>query len=84
MKENKVVEIVENIALPIVNNLGYDLIDVEYKKIGTDMTLIIFIDKPEGINLSDCEIVSKALDEKLDEADPTNGITYNFNVSSPG
>ena len=68
----------------VVQSLGLVLVDVEYKKLVTGMTLIVYIDKPEGVTLDDCERVSRALDEPLDMIDPTEGASYNLNVSSPG
>ena len=68
----------------IVNNLGYVLVDMEYKKQATGMVLELFIDCEKGITLDDCEKVSKALDEPLDELNPTADETYSLNISSLG
>ena len=68
----------------IVTELGYVLVDVEYKKQHSGMVLEIVIDKDCGININDCEAVSRALDKPLDALDPTNGQSYNLNVSSMG
>ena len=68
----------------IVSDLGYVLVDMEYKKQYSGMVLELFIDSPSGIQLSDCERVSRALDEPLDELNPTNDESYSLNVSSLG
>lgn len=62
-------EKVENLLKPIIEDLGYDLYDVEYAKEGKNYYLRIFIDKEDGIDLNDCEKVSNNINEKLDEAD---------------
>ncbi len=70
------------IALPFVEELGFELVDAEYKKEGTHYFLRIFIDKRGGISIDDCEAVSRVLDPVFDQelkADPDY-----FEVSSPG
>lgn len=81
---SEISEKVQKIAEPIVESLGYELVEVEYAKKYNGYNLTIFISNEEGITLDDCEKVSRALDEVLDEADPTNGESYTFNVSSLG
>ena len=66
-----------------VVGLGYVLWDVEYVKEGTEMHLRITIDSPNGINITDCEAVARAIDPILDEADPIEN-SYRLDVSSPG
>ena len=78
--KEKVTELVK----PIIENLGYELVDVDYAKSHSGMDLTICIYKPEGISIDDCEKVSKAIDGPLDELNPTNDMPYNLNVSSPG
>ncbi len=68
----------------IVTDLGFVLVDVEYRKQNTGMVLEVIIDKDGGVNINDCELVSHALDTPLDDIDPTNGASYNLNVSSMG
>ena len=75
-------EKVENLLKPIIENLGYDLYDVEYVKEGKNYYLRIFIDKENGIDLNDCEKVSNSINEKLDEADYIKE-QYYLEVSSP-
>lgn len=68
---------------PAIETLGYDLVDVEYKKEGKDWFLRFFIDKRGGIGIQDCEVVSKTIDPMLDEGIEIPG-SYQLEVSSPG
>ena len=76
-------EKIENLVSRKINDLGYELYDVQYVKEGKDYYLRIFIDKEDGIDLNDCEKVSNELNGMLDDA---NYITdgYFLEVSSPG
>lgn len=74
---------VEKLLEPIINQLAYELYDVQYAKEGKDYYLRITIDKPEGITIEDCEKVNRAIDEMLDEADFIKE-SYFLEVSSPG
>lgn len=80
----RVVDKALKIIKPIVEELGYVFVDLEYKKEHYGYVLALTIDKPEGVNIDDCEKVSRALDEPLDKYDVTSGASYNFNVSSYG
>lgn len=60
---------IENLIQKKIENLGYELYDVEYIKEGKEYYLRIFIDSPNGISLDDCEAVSNEINELLDEAD---------------
>ncbi len=73
----------ENLIEPTVVNLGYELSDLELKLGGRDGIVRVFIDKPDGVDLTDCEIVSKQLSAVLDVEDPLPG-HYTLEVSSPG
>lgn len=84
MNGKKVITTVMPVASKIVSELGYVLVDIEYKKQFDGMVLEFFIDSPNGININDCEKVSKALDEPLDQLNPTNDVPYSLNVSSLG
>ena len=68
---------------PIVNEFGLSLWDVRYVKEGADWYLRVFIDKPEGIDINDCEKVSRAINTPLDELDPIES-AYCLEVCSPG
>jgi len=76
-------EKVESLLEKEVNNLGYNLYDVEYVKEGKDYFLRIYIDNENGISLEDCEKVSNSVTEILDEADYIKE-QYFLEVSSPG
>ena len=68
---------------PAVERLGYELTDLEVRLGGKGGVIRVFIDKPEGIDLDDCEKVSLAVSALLDVEDPVPG-NYNLEVSSPG
>ena len=79
----RIEERVEKLLQPTIEKIGYDLYDVEYAKEGKNYFLRIFIDKPEGIDLEDCEKVSNEINGLLDEADYIKE-QYFLEVSSPG
>lgn len=82
-KGGQIVEIVRRISYPIAQNLGLELWDIKFVKEGPNRYLRVFIDKPEGITLEDCENMSRALDAPLDELDPIP-VSYCLEVCSPG
>lgn len=67
---------------PIVEGLGYEIVDVEWAKRDGADNLTVYIDIPTGVSLDDCEKVHRAIDPVLDELDPTDGKPYVLNVSS--
>lgn len=77
--EKQTLEILE----PIVAENNFEIVDVEFVKEGSEYYLRAYIDKPGGINIKDCELVSRALSEKLDEKDYIPE-AYILEVSSPG
>lgn len=77
--EEKVEQLVKN----KIEAIGYELYDVEYAKEGKNYFLRIFIDKPDGIDLNDCEKVNDAINDILDTADYIKE-QYFLEVSSPG
>ena len=79
----KVTELVASFAKPVVEEKGCRLWDVEYVREGSDYFLRIYIDKDGGVDISDCEAISRALDPILDEKDPIPG-SYHFEVCSAG
>ena len=81
---SKVEMLCEENIVPLIEKLGYDVIEVEYAKKVDGMNLTFVIDKENGVNLDDCEKVHKSVDEKLDELNPTNDSPYILNVSSAG
>ena len=73
----------EDLVLPIVEANNFELVDVEYVKEAGTWYLRIYIDKEGGININDCELVSRAFSEILDKEDPIED-AYILEVSSPG
>ncbi len=82
-EKKSVAERVFEIVSPIAKEQNLDIWDIKYLKEGASYFLRIFIDKPEGITIDDCENFSRAIDEPLDLADPINE-AYFLEVSSPG
>ncbi|MED1666637.1 ribosome maturation factor RimP [Brevibacillus laterosporus] len=81
---SKVVQIVEELLTPILEETGLELVDIEYKKEGSNWFLRIFIDNDSSnIDIEDCGTVSEKLGAKLDELDPIP-TAYFLEVSSPG
>lgn len=79
----KIEIIVEDSILPLIEPLGYEIVDVEYQKEGKDWILRLFIDKDKGIGLDDCQKVSNIISEELDKIDIIPN-SYLLEVSSPG
>lgn len=79
----KIEEKVESLIKPKIEELGYNLYDVEYVKEGKDYYLRIYIDSEKGIDLNDCELVSNNITEILDKEDYIKE-QYFLEVSSPG
>ena len=73
----------EELLEPIVEELGFELVDVEYVKEAGNWYLRAYIDKPGGIAVDDCEAVSRRFSDILDEKDYIDD-SYIFEVSSPG
>ncbi len=71
------------LVLPIVEEMGLELVDLEFVKEGANWYLRIYIDKENGVDINDCEAVSKAVEAKLDAEDPIEQ-AYVLEVSSPG
>ncbi len=70
-------------ALPFLEENGFELVDVEYVKEGSNRFLRVYVDKEGGIDIDDCGRISEYLSEKLDENDPIPD-AYFLEVSSPG
>ncbi len=73
----------EEILNPMIEKNGFELVDVEYVKEGGNWYLRAYIDKPGGITVDDCEVISRELSDKLDEEDFVEE-AYILEVSSPG
>ena len=81
---SKISEKIEEFLTPIVEELGYEIVEVEFAKKYNGYNLTVFIDKPGGgININDCEAFHRAIDPILDDADPISE-SYILEVSSPG
>lgn len=78
-----IVRTTEELLAPILKHKDLELVDVEYVKEGSNWYLRVYIDKENGLDITDCSDVSETLSKKLDEADPIKG-TYYLEVSSPG
>ena len=79
----KVTELVKSLAEPVVQARGCELWDVEYVREGSEYFLRLYLDKEGGVDIDDCEAVSRAMDPILDEADPIAN-SYHFEVCSAG
>ena len=79
----KVTEQVAQFAEPVVQAHGCTLWDVEYVREGGEWFLRLYIDKDGGVDISDCEAISHAVDPILDEKAPVPD-SYNFEVCSAG
>lgn len=80
----KVKQICEEKLRPVIEEMGYELVEVSYEKENGGMSLIFTIDKDGGVTVDDCEIVNKKIDPILDEINPTDDKPYTLVVSSPG
>jgi ribosome maturation factor RimP len=83
MSTTNIIKTVTDLAEPVANQSGLELVDVTFRKEGGRFMLRVFIDKPEGVTVDDCEFMSKKLSVLLDEVDPI-GPSYYLEVSSPG
>jgi ribosome maturation factor RimP len=83
-RNEAVVQAVTEIATRIGEPKGIEIFDVELLGGGKSRVLRVYIDKPEGVTLDDCEGVSQALSAALDAGDVVPGDTYHLEVSSPG
>ena len=82
---SSVVETVTELVTPILDERHFELVDAEFVKEGKSWYLRIYIDKPGGINIEECALVSDLLGEKLDDCDPDPiPQAYYLEVSSPG
>ena len=79
----KITEQVWQFSEPLVEQCGCKLWDVEYVREGGEWFLRLYIDKEDGVNIDDCEAVSRAVDPVLDEKDPIPE-SYRFEVCSAG
>src|SRR5258708_32044500 len=79
MLRERLVELVE----PLLGNLGYELVDLEFSSGGGSGTVRVYIDRPGGVGIEDCERVSREVSALLDVHDPVP-MAYRLEVSTPG
>ncbi len=72
-----------DLAKPLADELGYEIWDVVFEKEGPEWYLRIYIDKPDGIDINDCEAFSRPYNKMLDETDFVSQVDF-FEVCSPG
>ena len=80
---SKIAEKVEPLIQPVLEELNFELVDIEFTKEGKDHFLRVSIDKPGGVDLNDCTVESEKISEVMDEEDPI-AQAYYLDVSSPG
>ena len=78
-----VIEQIEAVALPVLDELGLELVEVQYRREQVGWVLRLFIDKQDGVNLDDCGTVSREISQLLDIEDFIDS-AYSLEVSSPG
>ncbi|WP_258360873.1 ribosome maturation factor RimP [Moorella sulfitireducens] len=80
---SKLTELIQGLVEPVLDDMGYELVDLQYGREGGRYILRLFIDRPGGIGLDDCEKASRAVGDILDQEDPIPH-SYYLEVSSPG
>lgn len=83
MSKESISELLKSKCEPIINELNYELVDVEFVKEGSDWFLRFYIDKDGGIGLDDCKSASEKINKLIEELDPIKH-NYFLEVSSPG
>ena len=68
---------------PPLEQLGYEILQLDWRREGKEQVLCLWIDRPEGINLDDCVLVNRAIEPILNNEDPIRG-AYRLEVSTPG
>lgn len=79
----KSIEDVHSALQPIADGMEIEIVEVDFKQ-GREPALTVYIDTESGVDLNTCEAFHRAIDPILDELDPTYGLPYTLNVSSPG
>lgn len=83
MNNNALIEKIETLVKPIADELNYEIYHIEFVKENNEFYLRIYIDKEEGITITDCEALSRRVSDVLDVEDPIDKAYY-LEVSSPG
>ena len=83
MNNNALIEKIETLVKPIADELNYEVYHIEFVKENNEFYLRIYIDKEEGISITDCEELSRRVSDVLDVEDPIDKAYY-LEVSSPG
>lgn len=83
MNNNALIEKIETLVKPIADELNYEVYHIEFVKENNEFYLRIYIDKEEGISITDCEVLSRRVSDVLDVEDPIDKAYY-LEVSSPG
>ncbi|MFD2116789.1 ribosome maturation factor RimP [Paenibacillus yanchengensis] len=83
MSTSNIKSAIEAMVQPYLNENGFELVDIEYVKEGSNWFLRIFVDKEDGIDIDECGRISEYVSEQLDKDDPIKQ-AYFLEVSSPG
>lgn len=78
-----IISTIDSMIRPMLDENGFELVDIEFVKEGGNRFLRVIVDKPEGIDIDDCSKISEYVSEKLDEQDPITE-AYFLEVTSPG
>lgn len=82
---SNIVTTVTELVQPVIQELEYELVDIEYIKEGKNWFLRVYIDQPQGVSLEDCALVSEKVSERMDQITPDPfPHAYFLEVSSPG
>src|SRR5207244_2978525 len=74
---------IEEVVMPVLRDHGLELVDIEWRPLRPRGVLRLFVDKPGGVGIGDCERLSREIGDVLDAAAIVEG-SYDFEVSSPG
>lgn len=83
MSRSNIKSVIESMVAPYLESGGFELVDIEYVKEGSNWFLRIFVDKEGGIDIDECGVISEYISEQLDKEDPIKE-AYFLEVSSPG
>lgn len=81
--KKRIEDVITDLVQPIVEKHSFELVDVEFVKEAGNWYLRVYIDKPQGITIDDCQTVSEELSDEIDKTDPIEQ-SYFLEVSSPG